>query len=305
MRSHILCSFIKCEYLCVSLAVPLHRAVWEGSQLRGDSNTFNGGDDCTDERGWNTWFRRVFRPATCKSYARSGATWTNTNATVTNTQEKIDVIGNNNVIYNQIVRLKQAHAKGQQPAPHLIIIAAGTNDAWFTKHRPQAYDKTARQVFADSQTFTTKRNVNTVLTLAESVRYCCEMLMEAFPCAQLVLVTPPQCVKVDSDKMLLTGDIIEQCGEYMGIGVIRLDKIGAINATRERQQKHYTADGVHTNRLGARRNGTIIARQVGATRSTAQRHHHSPAGGRNAGNVGSLSNNKKIMSSNTYETEQH
>ena len=230
----------------------------------GDSNTFNGGDDCTDERGWNTWFRRVFRPATCKSYARSGATWTNTNATVTNTQEKIDVIGNNNVIYNQIVRLKQAHAKGQQPAPHLIIIAAGTNDAWFTKHRPQAYDKTARQVFADSQTFTTKRNVNTVLTLAESVRYGCEMLMESFPGAQVVLVTPPQCVKVDSDKMLLTGDIIEQCGEYMGIGVIRLDKIGAINATRERQQKHYTADGVHTNKLGARRNGTIIARQVGA-----------------------------------------
>ncbi len=232
--------------------------------ILGDSNTFNGGDDCTDERGWNTWFRRVFRPATCKSYARSGATWTNTNATVTNTQEKIDVIGNNNVIYNQIVRLKQAHAKGQQPTPHLIIIAAGTNDAWFTKHRPQAYDKTARQVFADSQTFTTKRNVNTVLTLAESVRYGCEMLMEAFPGAQLVLVTPPQCVKVDGDKMLLTGDIIEQCGAYMGIGVIRLDKIGAINATRERQQKHYTADGVHTNRLGARRNGTIIARQVGA-----------------------------------------
>ena len=188
---------------------------------------------------------------------------TNTKATVTNTQEKIDVIGNNNVIYNQIVRLKQAHAKGHQPTPHLIIIAAGTNDAWFTKHRPLAYDKTARQVFADSQTFTTKRNVNTVLTLAESVRYGCEMLMESFPGAQVVLVTPPQCVKVDSDKMLLTGDIIEQCGEYMGIGVIRLDKIGAINATRERQQKHYTADGVHTNRLGARRNGTIIARQVG------------------------------------------
>jgi hypothetical protein len=122
---------------------------------------------------------------------------------VTNTQEKIDIIGNNNVIYNQIVRLKQAHAKGHQPAPHLIIIAAGTNDAWFTKHRPQAYDKTARQVFSDSQTFTTKRNVNTVLTLAESVRYGCEMLMESFPGAQLVLVTPPQCVKVDGDKLIL------------------------------------------------------------------------------------------------------
>ena len=212
--------------------------------ILGDSNTYNGGDDCTDERGWNTWFKRIFGPRSCKSYARSGATWTNTRATVADTKEKIDIIGNNNVIYNQINRLKQAHRSGGQPTPHLILICAGTNDAWFTKYRPAAYDMTASQAFADSRQFITRRNVSTVLTLAESVRYGCEMLIEAFPNAQIVLITPPQCTKVDAGKMLKTGDIIEQCGNYMSIGVVRLDKVGAIYGVRELQHTHATAAGV-------------------------------------------------------------
>ena len=53
----------------------------------GDSNTWYGGDNCDKPRGWNKWFKDAFQPATIKSYARSGATWTNTTTTKRNTQE--------------------------------------------------------------------------------------------------------------------------------------------------------------------------------------------------------------------------
>ena len=76
--------------------------------ILGDSNTWIGGDDCDKPRGWNKWFADVFQPLSCKSYARSGATWTNTIQTRKNPDEDIAVLGNDNVIYNQIVRLLAA-----------------------------------------------------------------------------------------------------------------------------------------------------------------------------------------------------
>ena len=79
--------------------------------LLGDSNTWIGGDDCDKERGWNTWFKQLFQPASCKSYARSGATWTNTKVTKRNPKENIGNLGNDNVIYNQVVRLIDAASK--------------------------------------------------------------------------------------------------------------------------------------------------------------------------------------------------
>lgn len=68
--------------------------------LLGDSNTWLGGDDCTSKRGWNTWFAQSFPHATCVSYARSGATWTNTRRTTRNLTENVGRISDNNVIYN-------------------------------------------------------------------------------------------------------------------------------------------------------------------------------------------------------------
>ena len=46
--------------------------------ILGDSNTWLGGDQCDQPRGWNKWFKDYFAPASCRSYARSGATLTNT-----------------------------------------------------------------------------------------------------------------------------------------------------------------------------------------------------------------------------------
>lgn len=115
--------------------------------LLGDSNTFIGGDDCDKDRGWSKWFKERFSPSTCKSYARSGATWTNCSKTKINTEEYSEKLTDNNVIFNQVLRLIQATKEGKEPQPDLIMIMAGTNDAWFKSSRPQLFSQTPQQVF--------------------------------------------------------------------------------------------------------------------------------------------------------------
>lgn len=238
--------------------------------MLGDSNTWIGGDDCDNPRGWNKWFRDLFAPATCRSYARSGATWTNTTLTTPDTGEYTEKLGDNNVIFNQINRLREAVAEGKQPRPDLIIVAAGTNDAWFEKSRPGAFSKTADDVFGKTTPDDnraeriTDRPANSILTLAEAVRYGCELLREAFPEATVVLLTPLQSVAVSTERIRLTGDIIESCGRRMGISVIRQDGDDFISRERESARRQMTTDGTHTSTEGARHNGTRIAEMVEA-----------------------------------------
>ena len=228
--------------------------------ILGDSNTFIGGDACDQPRGWNKWFKEAFAPASCRSYARSGATWTNTEVTKRNTTENIGVLGNDNVVYNQIERLKDVCLQGEQPTPDLIIISAGTNDAWFVSQRPQVFAQTVDGAFADEAMVF--RPANEVLTLAESVRYGCELLKTAFPEARIILLTPLQATKADAQLITKAGDIIEACARRMALGVIRLDQEGCIKVADQRSVRKYTTDGVHTNVAGARYNGLLVARRV-------------------------------------------
>lgn len=247
--------------LLLFLATSLHANDSIHVAILGDSNTWLGGDQCDQPRGWNTWFREAFRPASCRSYARSGATWTNTVRTKSNPEENTAVLSDDNVAYNQIVRLKEACKSGTQPSPHIILIALGTNDAWFTKHRPGLFDISPQQAFASDST-TIHRHPSTVLSLAESVRYGCEMLADALPDAQIILLTPMQSTSIPYDNIRLTGDIIEECANRMSIPVIRLDKESAVSSLREKHEKRFTTDGTHTSEKGARRNGRFVANKV-------------------------------------------
>lgn len=232
--------------------------------MLGDSNTWIGGDDCDKPLGWNKWFKDALQPTTCKSYARSGATWTNTPQTHRDTKENIEILGNNNVIYNQICRLQEAVEGGAQTIPQLILIMAGTNDAWFQKQRPKALAMCACQAFNTDKGTMTDRPVNDVLTLAESVRYGCELLRAAFPEAQIVLLTPLQSVAAGTENITMAGDIIECCARQLNINVIRLDKDGFIDAAKEKMKHHLTTDGTHTSELGARQIGSFVAQQISA-----------------------------------------
>lgn len=230
--------------------------------ILGDSNTFIGGDDCNKEKGWNKWFKEFFAPATCKSYARSGATWTNTRSTTRNTLECIEVLSDNNVIYNQVQRVFDAFEAQQQVAPDLIIIACGTNDAWFEKRRPGIYNTTVTQAFQVSDEQFLNKKASQVTSLAESIRYSCLLLQSKFENARIILLTPLQSVHAGEAKIKKVGDTIEACGKKLGLSVIRQDEICCIKYSEEKLHKHYTSDGTHTNELGAETNGKILANKI-------------------------------------------
>ena len=229
--------------------------------ILGDSNTWIGGDDSDKPCGWNKWFADIFKPATCKSYARSGATWSNTSTTRRNTKEDIGVIGPNNVIYNQVERLAESCNSGMQPTPDVIIIAAGTNDAWFVKKRPGVFSKTAAQACRMKGTITSLPP-NRITSLAEAVVYNTELLRQRFPNARIILLTPLQSVHPTEANFARATTIIEECGTLLGLPVVRQDKECCVRRADEARQHRFTSDGTHTSEEGAKQIGTYLASRI-------------------------------------------
>ena len=221
----------------------------------GDSNTWLGGDNCGSQRGWTYWFGQEIRPESLRSYARSGATWTNTTATVANVDEDISVLGDNNVIYNQVLRLNADN----KPSPDYIIIGAGTNDAWFSGKRPNAFAQSVEQAWGQNDNDVLNMEASEVTSLALSVRHNVLLLKQRHPKAHIVLLTPMQTTSAPTELIAQAGDIIEQCGKRLNCHVIRLDKESKVVAQNERRRKVYTSDGTHTSVRGAKSNGMLIA----------------------------------------------
>ena len=230
--------------------------------ILGDSNTWLGGDECDQPKGWNYWFCKQLKPTTCHSYARSGATWTPTTATRRDVQEYTEKLGDNNVIYNQVCRLQEAVEEGRQPLPRLIIIAAGTNDAWFTQRRPHVFDIPAAEAQSLPLQNLTNRQPNEVLTLAEAVTYNCQLLQQLFPQAHLLLLTPMQSTAVPTDNIVRASDIIEACARPLQAAIVRMERESCVCREREQKQHRYTYDGTHTSEEGAHKNGDLIAQRV-------------------------------------------
>lgn len=255
-------------FLCVLICKGGLLSAMNGNDLNivilGDSNTSIGGDDCTNPKGWTKWFVDKISPKTCRSYARSGATWTNTVRTCYDIVENTQVLSDNNVIFNQMNRLITACDKQQQPSPDLILIAAGTNDAWFYSKRPGAFSKTVEQAFKTPITFNAPQKVSSVVSLAGSVRLICEKLMSRFPDARIVLLSPMQTTKASYNIINKVGTILEECAHRMSIPIIRQDYITGVYSSREANGCFLTVDGTHTSERGAQRNGYLIANQINA-----------------------------------------
>lgn len=245
------------------LACPLHAVSGAHSGidvvLLGDSNTWLGGDSCDTPRGWSKWFVDDFAPRSCVSYARSGATWTNTVKTKYDITEYSEVITDNNVIFNQVCRLADAIGRRVQPVPGLIIVMAGTNDAWFDSRRPGVWKTNLDMAFSDSIGIP---EVSVCTSLASSVVLACKKLREIAPAAKIVLATPMQTSRTDMSKISRAADIIAECGDKMDIMVIRLDREGCVKAETEKKFQRFTYDGVHTNTEGARRIGYFLSQRI-------------------------------------------
>lgn len=212
--------------------------------LLGDSMTWLGGDKFDNPKGW-TYYMKGY-PVEMHSYARSGATWTNTATTRHDTEAVSEVLDSQNVIYNQVERLKADSLF----SPDKIIIFCGTNDAWFADRRPGIFSpfsipelrKPAEEAPSD------------YTSLAASVFLDCSLLKESFPNTEIIVVTPPEGAKFPLEKLQKVADIIEDTASKLDIKVARGDRLIPIRAEREKgQRKQYTYDGIHTNEAGARK----------------------------------------------------
>ena len=230
--------------------------------ILGDSNTWLGGDDCTKPKGWNTYFKAEFKPRSCVSLARSGASWTHTPQTVRNTAEYAAKPTPNNVIYNQVERLKEKIDSGKIATPNLIIIACGTNDGWFRNRYPNLFDTFASAKLCAYPDSIILQPVNKMLSLGESVLFNCTLLQNYFPKARIILLTPMQTTAVPLSVISDIGNIIEEIGKFLCISTIRQDKICCVKSADERKVKVNTYDGTHTSKIGAQKNGKIIALEI-------------------------------------------
>ena len=168
------------------------------------------------------------------------------------------------MVFNQIERLIDAWNRGRQPEPQLIIISAGTNDAWFPKYRPNVFDCDVAHAFEEPDSLFAQRTPNNVLSLAEVVRYDCTLLMRIFPHAQIVLLTPMQSTSIPDMRLFSVAETIAKCGDRLSLAVVRQDKESCVSSARERTARCFTTDGTHTNIEGARRNGYYLANRLSA-----------------------------------------
>ena len=235
--------------------------------ILGDSITWLGGDNCDGtrsgylHRGWTEYFKNNTHFATIKSYARSGATWSHTANTEYDIIEDVSSLSDDNVIYNQINRLK-AYTDNGGVIPNLIIIAAGTNDAWYPNARPNATSVSANTAFLDESGYITSRNVNTLTSIAEAMRYDVELLKTYYPECQVVILTPLQSTAFTAERGQIVGDIIEECSRYLACSFIRQDTKCCIYRAQENVSYYNTADGTHPSIVGAEKIGRVIANVI-------------------------------------------
>lgn len=229
--------------------------------LLGDSMTWIGGDSCQNPTGWTHTLKECGIAEKIEVYARSGATWTNTKSTGRNLDHYTEVLHDDNVIYNQALRLiKNADCSNENP--DIIVLFAGANDAWFAAKRPGLYDKEDVTV-----EYTLDTDPAEVTTLEGSIRLVCDILKYRFSNASLLFVTPLQMSKTDAETIFNVSDIIEKTASEKGWLSLRADKDTGIKHQQEAKSPTFTYDGVHTNPAGARLLGKYITSHIQALSS--------------------------------------
>lgn len=217
--------------------------------LLGDSMTWIGGDNQEKETGWSHYLHQKLPDANIISFARSGATWTNTPQTRGDINHYTAVLDDENVIYNQGLRLVHYKDEVTNFIPDYIIIFAGANDALFSDKRPGLFNL--------SEALDKNEDVSVLpsdaTTLSSSIQLSCQLLQHKFPNSKIILVTPVQMGRILPDKIHRVSDVIESEGNKLGIKVLRADKRVRILHSEEKNKPYRnTYDGIHTNPAGAR-----------------------------------------------------
>lgn len=215
--------------------------------LLGDSMTWIGGDSCQYDKGWSHYLKLKTDTVPIDVYARSGATWTNTIHTKSAKNAYSEVLHDDNVIYNQILRLVEEVNINPGKYPDLVIIYAGANDAWFVNQRPGIFNSCIMFTGRPKDTLP-----STCTSLMSSVELGCSLLQESLPETRIVLITPIEMSRASVARITQVGDILEDTGRKLGLKVLRADKNVDIRHDVEAKERRYTSDGVHSNPEGAR-----------------------------------------------------
>lgn len=226
--------------------------------LFGDSITWQA-IGSNPKTGWATYFNEILQFGELVNYSRSGATWSNTASTTYNITENTGSLSNDNVIYNQFNRLLNDISNGAK-APDYIIVAAGTNDAWYPQHRPNALSKTAKEVFEDESTnYLESVDINQCTSIAQAFRYVAEMIIANLPTTKVVICTPLQSTAFTAERNNGVTEVISSCANYMSWNVIVQSKECGVSRLEEKRGYKNTYDGTHTSETGAKAIGTYLA----------------------------------------------
>lgn len=165
------------------------------------------------------------------------------------------MLDNDNVVYNQALRLISDVSNGRTGSPDCIVVFAGANDAWFSARRPGIFDEDKSHL---DKKYSIDSQVSSATSLLSSVALVCDILQQSFPSAYFIIVTPIQMSKVSADNIFKVSDTIEKAAVSRGCSVLRADKYVDIRHEVESKKLKYTYDGVHTNPEGAR----LIAKYI-------------------------------------------
>lgn len=230
--------------------------------ILGDSITNLGGDDCSGEKGWTTYFKNIMNFKSVKSYARSGATWTNTANTKYNITENTGSLSDDNNAYNQINRLINEISKGAT-VPDYIIIALGTNDIWYRYTTSIKDIDEFETIWNDTTDYSNEVDIRICTSIVKAIRFVYDMIINSkLKNSQVIILTPLQGTFSTVSKINEIGDIIEKCAKICSWNVIRQDYKCGISRLQELKAKTNTSDGTHPSKSGAEIIGKYIASQI-------------------------------------------
>lgn len=232
-------------YRCDGTEIEVPTAVLPNIVLFGDSIT----DESVDG-DWVKTFKQIAKYQSIRNYARGYCTWTFKSDTAYNITDTSNTNVGNNVIWNQFNRLKNETDNGGV-VPDAIVILAGTNDI--------GLNKTLGNVETAFTGSILDKDITTLTNLAQSIRYTCECIKQAYPMCQIILCTPWARDGYTSPYR----EMIVNCAEYLSEPVIDVWNESGIYWYFESVGDVFKdPDNVHLNALGGQKVAQFMSRQL-------------------------------------------
>lgn len=146
-----------------------------------------------------------------------------------------------NIIWNQYNRMVSDIENNVIPIPEVIMFFAGVNDAHFNSGQFGTIEG------AWNGDTILDKDVTTLTTLTQSVRYVCEAIKKNYPSTQIIICTPVQTSRIENTKKV--SDILKQCADMLSVQVIDVNARGGYYSFFDTKGDYILSDNdaVHPN----------------------------------------------------------